>query len=362
MTERLNLTLGLRYSDDEKDFLNTAFASDNFVPQDGVSTTVSDQDSWQETDWRSTIDFSLTDDVMLYLTASKAFRSGSFSVPGPVCAITPPPAPGPPPPCLTYQVRPPPAPVPPESLTNREFGMRSEWIDGRLRFNATYFDMDFTDRQGASAVVDLTAPTGFTIQLVNQGDVKLDGVELDAMFAVTDRFTLDASAGWVDYVMENPCINNGLFLFPPPIDREVNFGGRYEIPTGNGGNFSIGLNYSKVGPQETHSGGLSAALNAALGCPTATPTFFEDSRYRLDGYDLLNGLVRYTSSDGKWSASLYGNNLTDETYANNAQSFGRGFWTTGGPPIGINAVPRGAVAEFRGRPREYGLTFQYNFF
>ncbi len=76
----------------------------------------------------------------------------------------------------------------------------------------------------------------------------------------------------------------------------------------------------------------------------------------------MNAAVRYTSRDGRWTASLYGNNLTDETYANNAQSFGRGYWTAGGPPVGINSVMRGAVAEYRGRPREFGVSLQYNFY
>jgi iron complex outermembrane recepter protein len=357
ISDRVDLTLGLRWSHDEKDFLSTAYASDNFVPQDGVSTSIQDSDSWSEVDRRATLDFRITDDVMMYLTHSKAFRSGSFSVPAALAPTAERP----------YHLRPPPAPVPPERLINNEIGFRTEWLDSRLRFNATYFDMDFTNRQGASAVPDPNAPTGFVIQLVNQGDVTLDGVELEASFAVTDRFTLDASAGWVDYEMENPCINNGFFLFPPPIDRSVTWGGRYVVPTQGGGNIAIGLSYARVGPQETHSGGMTPAQASTAGCPPGpggapVPTWFQDSRYRLDGYGLLNGLVRYTSNDGKWTATLYGNNLTDETYANNAQSFGRGYWAAGGPPLGINSVMRGAVAEYRGRPREYGLTLQYNFF
>jgi hypothetical protein len=56
--------------------------------------------------------------------------------------------------------------------------------------------------------------------------------------------------------------------------------------------------------------------------------------------------------------------LTDVVYANNAQSFGRGYWTQGGPAggAGFSAPARQAVADYRGRPREYGITFQYNFF
>jgi iron complex outermembrane receptor protein len=341
--ERVNLTLGLRESYDKKDFSNTLYASDNFIPQDGVSTTVQDSDDWRKTDWRATVDLRITDDVMVYLTGAQAFRSGTFSVPAALAPTS----------TRPYHLRPPPAAVPPEELVNREVGLRSEWLGGRLRFNATYFDMDFTNRQGASAVVDPNAPTGFVIQLVNQGDVTLDGMEIEAMLAVTDRLTLDATAGWVDY---------GFFLFPPPMDRAVTFGARYELPMASGANMSFGLSLARNGPQETHSGGLTPEQVAALGCPSSLPTAFVDSRYRLEGYEILNGIIRYTSPDGRWSAGLYGNNLTDETYANNAQSFGRGYWGAGGPPSGINIVPRSAVAEYRARPREFGITFQYNFF
>src|SRR4029078_582158 len=95
------------------------------------------------------------------------------------------------------------------ALCNNEIGFRSEWIDGRLRFNATYYDMNFTDRQGASAVVDATSPTRFRIALVNQGDGDLWGNEFEASFAVTDRFTVEGATGRANYEMANPCINNG---------------------------------------------------------------------------------------------------------------------------------------------------------
>jgi hypothetical protein len=163
--------------------------------------------------------------------------------------------------------------------------------------------------------------------------------------------------------MANPCVNNGIFMFPPPIDQSSTFGARYLLPMERGSNFEFSLSYAHVGAQETHPGGLTAQQHAAFACPTTTPMWFIDSRYRMESYGLLNGLVRYTADNGRWSASLYGNNLTDEEYGNNGQSFGRGFWTAGGPTtlVGMNAVPRGAFADFSGRPREYGLTFKYNF-
>ncbi len=366
--ERVDLTLGVRESYDEKEFANELFASDNFIPQFGGSTLVSAEDDWNATDYRATVDFNITDDLMLYVTTSRAFRSGPFTVPGPVvvCAV----AVVPPTPCpvVAYHVRPQPGAVPPETLINDEIGFRSEWFDGRLRFNATYYEMDFTDRQGASAVADNSTTTGFRIDLVNQGDVDLWGNEIEMMFAATERLTIEGATGRANYEMSNPCINTGPSMFPPPMDREYNLTGRYDWPLRTA-NINFTLNYTHTGPMQTHPGGFTPEELAGITCfatPAAAvfPSTFIDSRYEVPSYDLANFSLRYAPSDGRWSATFFVNNMTDEVYANNAQSFGRGFWTQGGPPgaVGLSAPPRQAIADSRGRPREYGLTFQYSFF
>jgi outer membrane receptor protein involved in Fe transport len=346
----VDLTLGVRESYDEKEFSNELFASDNFVPQFGGSTTVSAKDDWEATDYRATVDFNITEDVMLYVTTSKAFRSGAFSVPASVAV------PGQP-----YQIRPQPALVPPETLYNDEIGFRTEWLDGRLRFNATYYEMELTDRQGASAVPDPSQPTGFRIDLVNQGDIDLWGNEIEAMFAVSERFTIEGATGRANYTMANVCINNGPYVFPPPMDREYNLTGRYDWPLRTA-NLNFTLNYTQTGPMQTHPGGFTPEELAIYGCSAFSATFI-DSRYEVPSYTLANFSMRYTPMSDRWTATLFVNNLTDEVYANNAQSFGRGFWTQGGPAggVGLSAPARQAVADYRGRPREYGLTFQFNF-
>lgn len=349
--DKVNLTLGARQSWDEKDFSSTLYASDNFIPETGNSTTVSAKDDWSEMDWRVTVDYHITDDMMLYLTSSKAFRSGTFTAPPAVAPAG----------TRTYSLRPPPAAVPPESLKNQEIGFRSEWFDGRLRLNATYYEMDFTNRQGASAVQDPTAPSGFVIQLVNQGDVELWGTEIEAMLAVTDRFTVEAATGRTDYELADVCINNGPFLFPPPMDKSYTLSGKYDFPVRNG-NYVLTVSNAHTGAMQTHAGGFTPDELARYGCSAFSATFI-DSRYEVPSYDLVSATLRYTPESGNWSAMLYGNNLTDEVYANNAQSFGRGYWTQGGPAggSGLSAPARSAVADYRGRPREYGVTFQYNF-
>ena len=52
--------------------------------------------------------------------------------------------------------------------------------------------------------------------------------------------------------------------------------------------------------------------------------------------------------------------LAGSTVLDSAQRFGGGFWDSGAG-TGLAAPPRSAVAEVRGRPREVGLSLQYDF-
>jgi hypothetical protein len=58
---------------------------------------------------------------------------------------------------------------------------------------------------------------------------------------------------------------------------------------------------------------------------------------------------------------LFGNNLTDEDYANYASRFGGGFWEASPNPVGLRAPDRSALGRTMGRPRELGVKFKYNF-
>jgi iron complex outermembrane receptor protein len=352
ITDRLDLTPGVRFAFDDKAVTQTRFDDDSWNPFGGAaSTTVYAEDDWNDVDWRLTVDYKITDDHMVYATVSKAFRAGAYN----------------------YQISPTfsgadqtaqlalgGAFIPPESVENQEIGMRTEWLDGRLRINLTYFDMDYSDRQGPIQIVDTSSPTGFRIGLVDTGDVFLSGIELEGQIAATEQFTIDFSAGLVDPELADACANNGDFLFPGPVEESYSLGGRWSLPMRSRSNLTLSLAYGWVGSQQTHPGGTATPCFNAAGAPNVVPTWFFDSRYELPSYGLWNGRVRYTSSDGKWGLTVFGNNLTDEVYGNFATRFGGGFWD-GANPAGVGAPQRSALGITRGRPRELGVTFQYNF-
>jgi iron complex outermembrane recepter protein len=332
-TDKLNLTVGARLAHDKKDYEQTRFPTtgDGFTPAVGPSTTVATDDSWTEVDWRGTLDFHFTDDLMSYLTVSKAYRAGQYSYVIQAMGT------GEEQSALID-------PIPPEEVKNYELGLRGTFFDGRLRINPTVYFMEWSSRQAARQILcgPPECPIGFRIQIVDSGDVDIQGFELDTMLAVTDRFSLDASFGYNEDDVKDPVANTGPNVFPEQPSPSYNFGATYALPLGNNGNMSFNVNYAYVGEQETH------------------PTSGTDSSYLLPDYNLVNARIQWVSASGRNIISLFGNNLADEHYATYATRFGGGFWDHGSG-AGEAAPLRSARSVVRGRPREYGITIQHNF-
>ncbi len=336
-TDRLNLTGGLRFAYDKKDYEQTEHASANFVPAPGTTSTfVESDDSWDEIDYRGTIDYHFTPDVMAYATVSKAYKAGQYSfsiidrVPGPDQSGD--------------FIR----TIPPEKVKNYEAGLRITALGGRLRFNPTGFFMKWTNRQAATQVACTTSPScplGFEIRVINTGDVDLYGGELDMQVALTDDFYIDAAGAYIRYDLKDEAANGGPNLYPDVPEITFNVGANYRLAAAIG-DFTFNLNYSYTDEQATH------------------PSEGTDSAYTLPAIDLVNARIQFEPSDLPITVTLFANNLLDNTYATYGQRFGGGYWDQGGPPNRLHPVaraPRSALAEVRGRPRHVGLSLQYDF-
>lgn len=339
VTDKANLTLGARYAHDKKAIEVTRYPTllgDAFVPAPGTtSTTVNSDHAWKQIDWRATLDYNFTDAFMVYATASKAYRAGQYSVtviakiPGPDQSgdfIKP---------------------VDPEKVINYEVGARTRWANGRFQFNPTAFYMLWSNRQAArqvSCVAEGAAacPIGFRINVVNSGDVDVYGVEADSKLVLTSNLSLEGSFAITRYTVKDPIANSGPNLFPAQASPTFFVGANYMTDLPNGSNLGFNLNYSYTGTQATH------------------PTEDSDSSYDLPSYGIVNGRVSWISPDHMLTATLFANNLLDKTYDTFATRFGGGFWDSGSG-LGVAAPLRSARSGVRGRPREFGLTLQYNF-
>jgi iron complex outermembrane receptor protein len=344
VTDSLNITGGLRQAFDAKDYSQTRYPATDFTPAPGTtSTTVQADDTFKALDWRGTVDYKFTDDIMVYATASKAYKAGSYSYT--IASWTPAnQATGANQSLGVF-------PVPNEKVVNYEAGLRMTLFD-RLRLNPTIFMMDFTNRQagvqvacGSAALPNIPAgsaqcPVGFVIQVRNQGDVKLKGFELDGQLLISDDLSIDGGFAVTDPTLKNAPAGT-VNLFPDVPSPTWNIGATFSPDTPIG-ELVLNASYARVGPQETH------------------PSTGTDSSYLLPGYGLLNARARLKLEGAPVTLSVYANNLLDTVYATYAQRFGGGYWDSPAG-TGLAAPLRSALSEVRGRPREVGLTVQFDF-
>ncbi len=169
LSERVTLTGGVRYTEDDKDF--TAIASP--IPVADVS--VSDE----KVSWDAAMMFAASDSVNFYARIARGFRAPTIQgrdvafFGSPTIATS-------------------------ETIQSFEAGMKSELFNNRMRFNATGFYYDANDLQ-FSAIGGL----GNFNQLVN-ADGKAWGFEADLEWLMSDNFLLTGGLSYNDTEITEP--------------------------------------------------------------------------------------------------------------------------------------------------------------
>jgi iron complex outermembrane recepter protein len=309
LSERLRLTLGGRYTYEEKDFSVRAVQLQiNRVAADGAAS-----DSWENFSPLVSLDYTLTDEAMVYARVAQGFKSGGFNGrPNNTNAVQP---------------------VDPETVTSYEIGAKTEWFDRRLRANLAFYFNSYEDYQ---EVVSITDPTFGLLSLVeNIGELETQGLELELTARPTESLTLYGSVGVADaeYVDVGATTSFGVEDKPVQIpDLTGSLGLQYVQDFANGAALTWRTDWS-------YNSGYENYLNNVRGGPT-------DNSYRnglqTESFEIVNARLTYTpSAEAKWEASLYARNLLDETYIVAAgYNFGSGF---------ASSVPNA--------PREIGVQF-----
>jgi iron complex outermembrane receptor protein len=311
-----NLTVGLRHTNEDasatfrewesgdfdirgwNDCTTSAATSAAVMVRDPNCVWIkSDSDSWSETDYRVAIDHQINEPLMVYASVSKAYRAGVYAHPagnGPSDPAQYDPA--------NYDL----APTPPEKVVSTEIGLRSTWMDNRLRWNLTLFDMDQTNRQGF--VNDFSTGSVILIQTV-LGDVTSKGWETDLDVAATDSLTLNVSAGYTDaFIIGNP--TTGTYGSIDQIQNTPKYA------------YTVALNHRA----EVWGGQLRSSLNYTWQDDMFGLNDPERDEFNVTpAYGLLNGRIMMSWPDRGLSVSLEGTNLADKTYARSTFLMGRIF-------------------------------------
>lgn len=296
-TDALTLTLGLRYTHEKKtiDMNLQGLPPFGIISLDTVQSKSDDAPSPT-----ISLAYALSAGVNTYFTISRGFKAGGYNADFIGNDQ------------LSFDS---------EEVTNFEAGVKMQAFDDRLRFNLAAYHMNYDNLQ-----VSVFRPgAGFVID--NAAKANIDGAEVEIEARPGAGFELTAGIGYNQAKFDQFQNAAGLGVdfdgndLPNAPRWNTSFGAQYSFPIGNGGSFLIRGDYTY------RSDYYSSADN------------LEDNR--VDGYSLVNGVVGFTSADGRWDLQLWGKNLTDKLYANDK-----------GAPLGGLLGSRSVVY---GMPRTYGV-------
>ncbi len=299
LSERWTAIFGGRYTWDEKEADLVASDPDllGFLYE---AYDVSVDEDWNTFTPKLGLEYRATDSTLFYLTWAEGHKAGGFNglAPTESAATTP---------------------FDEETASNYEIGMKADFLDQTLRFNASLFYTDYEDLQnfyvdfGTFEVVTATA------------DAEMYGLELELWYSPVGGLDIFLAGSWLDTEYKtfeaDPTVEGNNLMRAP--ESTGSGGVQYRHPVGDLGDLLVRLDVMYSDKMYFSTGNVDEA---------STPS-----------YTLVNARIGLETGSG-WDLSLWGRNLTDETYVQ--QSF----------TVGV-----GDSHPIYGPPTMWGVTAAYNF-
>jgi iron complex outermembrane recepter protein len=261
------------------------------------------------------LDYSLSDDVLLYGSVGSGFKSGGYN--GALASSF-------------NQL----TPYDEETLIAYEAGFKATLADGTFQLNGAAFFYDYEDKQVLSIINDEVF--GPLAALVNVPESEVLGAEIEGSWLPVEGLNINLGLAWLDtevkeyegYHPLNPGV--GVVDFAgaelgsaPELSANLRISYEWDISSSMFMRIAADASYS----DEYHSG-----------LEFVNPT---DERFNVDSYTLANARAVLGGQDRNWEVAAWVRNMTDEYYYHSAT-------------FSNDAITRGV-----GRGRTYGATFTY---
>jgi len=279
LTDAMTLTVGARYTDDEKDMTTPE------TPNPQPPVNVSDE----QVSWDVSLMYQLNDNWNLYGRVANGFRAPSIQGRN-IAFLDPNP----------FSI------ADSETILSTEVGFKSV-LGERVRLNGAVYYYTIDDMQ-------LSAIGGNTNSnvLVNADKGRGIGVDLDTEILLTDNLVVTFGGSWNDTEIDDPNLrtaicaqctvldpidNEGFALldgnpFPQAPDHMINFTARYTLPVSDDDEYFVLLDYVQQGD-----------TNFFL---------YESAEYHSGTIWELGLRAGYVANGGQWELSVFARNLTDE--------------------------------------------------
>ena len=347
-TDRLNVTFGLRYTHDEKEFswLNgpreapeldaTVAILDqlgffeaagidpavynfdvvfNFPP---IGTQVIEgqkvklKDSWDDISPRLVLDYKITPDVMVFGSLAKGYKAGGYNSVQPLSKFNN------------------------EDVWNVEAGVKSLYADLGLIVNASLFYYEYLDKQSISLICPAEEVCRY---VTDSSDQKAYGLDVDSRWQPVDALTLGANFEYIDATYKNYVTQDGTDLSGEPTGEpkwSASLGASYVWTLESAGKVDLSAMYAYRGESRCN------ADSQLQGTCQISPNFkVGEATQRTD----LR--LAWSTEDDAFGVAVFMNNVFDQRYVSGVNNITA---NTFGTPF-ASITP----------PRTWGVDFKYNF-
>jgi iron complex outermembrane receptor protein len=277
--EQWKLTLGGRYTEEEKDmdrssFIDFAGAGVVIIPEFDAS---GDGD-WDEFTPKASISYTPNVDHLIYFTYAEGFRSGGLNGRGNAPSSIE-------------------APYDPEFVDMYELGWKGVWLKNRLQTSVAVFYQEYDDKQEDVVVPAPDSAQGQETVTLNASEATMGGVELEVKALITDGWTVGVNYGYLDAEYDD-----------------------FEITTVDGSTADLSNLDLRRAPEYTYAINSVYSLDIGPGVASLQATYrykddfettFSNEPYgHVDGHGLLDAAASYAWEG--WTFRVFGRNLTDE--------------------------------------------------
>jgi iron complex outermembrane recepter protein len=307
ITDRLSFTAGGRYSIDDKDWDgcgNTDIVlSEGISPADcaGAETTAQSK-KWDALTPHAVLDFRATDQILLYTSATKGFRSGGWNF------------------AIATDAQ---SPFNPEYVWSYEAGVKSDWFDRTVELNLSGFHAIYSQLQ-------VRANVGEFLSVYNAGSAVINGVEFQSRFRPVEGLDLGLNAAWLDARYTNYSYSTD-GVVTDFTGQALSRAPKWDLTGSAQYRFKVGNWVTVIPRAEYHF---------------VSEVFYLQPDIQPEGADaihIVNVNVKFQPAHQPWNVSLYCDNATNDQYRTHTFE-----------------NPLGVVAASYSDPRIYGAKIQYS--
>lgn len=293
----VDVTLGGRYTRDTK---SASLVRTDLVHPASTFAVADLSDTWSEFTPRTVLSWTPRPGLMAYASAARGFTSGGYNADASSA--------------VAFRTA-----FSPETVNNFELGMKSQWLQNRLRANVSVFRMKYRDKQ---ELVNNTL-TGI-LAIVNAGKATISGSELELAYKAASWLDLSANAAYLDGTYDRFVVGT------------INYSGNplSNAPrrqAGTAANISFPVSFGFLVGAASYSWKDSYNTGAA-----------NDPNLQLPGYGLANVSAGIEAPDRSWRLLAWVKNTNDTHYL-------------------LTRSTQVVRASYAGEPRTFGVSLTAHF-